>query len=67
MPTTLDYDSIPANALVWDFAMPPKSWSTLPLSSECLINEVFQVQAGKVEQPANRTNARMEECRVTNV
>jgi hypothetical protein len=34
MPATLDDDSIPANARVWDFTMPPKSCSGLPLSSE---------------------------------
>jgi hypothetical protein len=30
----LDDDSIPANARGWDFAMPPKSCWTLPLSSD---------------------------------
>jgi len=34
MPSTLNDDSIPANARVWDFAMPRKSWLMLPLSSE---------------------------------
>ena len=34
MPETLDDDSIPANARVWDFVVPPKSCPTLPLSSE---------------------------------
>ena len=34
MPLTLNDDSIPANARVWDFAMPRKSWLMLPLSSE---------------------------------
>jgi hypothetical protein len=29
-------DSVPANARVWDFVVPPKSWSILPLSSEKL-------------------------------
>jgi hypothetical protein len=34
MASSLDDDSTPANARVWDFAMPPKSCWTLPLSSE---------------------------------
>ena len=34
MGLSLDDDSVPANARVWDFVIPPKSWSTLPLSSQ---------------------------------
>jgi len=34
MASNLDDDSTPTNARVWDFAMPPKSCWTLPLSSE---------------------------------
>ena len=34
---SLDDDFTPANARVWDFVMPPKSCSTLPLSSERLM------------------------------
>ena len=60
MHRTLDYGSIPANALVWDFAMPPKSWSTLPLSSECLINEVFKLKLARWSSPQI---ARMHEWR----
>jgi hypothetical protein len=44
MAQTLDDDSVPANARVWDFLMPPKSCSTFPLSSERLICEVLQSQ-----------------------
>jgi hypothetical protein len=36
MAPSLDDDCVPANARVWDFMMPPKSCSTLPLSSENL-------------------------------
>src|SRR6266850_1715502 len=35
--SNLEDDFIPANERVWDFGMPPKSCSTLPLSSECLM------------------------------
>jgi hypothetical protein len=34
--SSLDDDSIPANARVWDFVMPPESCWTIPLSSECV-------------------------------
>ena len=34
MGLSLDEDSVPANARVWDFVVPPKSWSTFPLSSQ---------------------------------
>jgi hypothetical protein len=36
MASSLDDDSIPANARVWDFVMPPESCWTIPLSSECV-------------------------------
>jgi hypothetical protein len=36
MASSLDGDSIPANARVWDFVMPPESCWTIPLSSECV-------------------------------
>jgi hypothetical protein len=36
IPSSLDDDSIPANARVWDFVMPPESCWTIPLSSECV-------------------------------
>ena len=36
MHRSLDDDSVPANARVWDFVMPPKSCSILPLLSECV-------------------------------
>jgi hypothetical protein len=34
--STLDDDSIPANARVWDFVILPESCWTIPLSSECV-------------------------------
>jgi hypothetical protein len=54
MPSNLDQDFGPANARVWDFVMPPKSCSRLPLSSERLICEIFQSQA------ASRVSPRIE-------
>ena len=36
MASSVDDDSIPANARVWDFLMPPESCWTIPLSSECV-------------------------------
>jgi hypothetical protein len=35
--SNLEDDFTQANARVWDFVMPPKSCSTLPLSSERLM------------------------------
>jgi hypothetical protein len=52
-------DSVPANARVWDFAMPPKSCSTLPLLSDSLVCEYFNLK------PARRISPRiagMKEC-----
>ena len=43
MLSSLDDGSIPANARVWDFVMPPKSCSTLPLSSDSLVCEIFHL------------------------
>lgn len=63
--SSFDDDLVGANARVWDFVMPPKSCSTLPLSSECLIYEIFQAQAGKTNQPANGTNGRVKESPMT--
>ena len=37
MASSVDDDSIAANARVWDFVMPPESCSTIPLSSEWLV------------------------------
>jgi hypothetical protein len=54
MISSVDDDSVPANARAWDFVMPPKSCSTFPLSSEQLICEIFQSQA------ANRVSPRIE-------
>ena len=56
MASSLDDDSVPANARVWDFVMPPKSCSTLPLSSDTLVCEIFQSQAAQAHQAANRRN-----------
>jgi hypothetical protein len=36
MTSSLDEDSIPTNARVWDFLMPPESCWTIPLSSDCV-------------------------------
>jgi hypothetical protein len=44
MPPTLDDDSVPANARAWDFVMPPKSCSTLPLSSENWADNLRKLQ-----------------------
>ena len=60
-------DSVPTNARVWDFVMPPKSWSTIPLSSECLTREIFQVQAARRIRLRTRMNARMTKCGMASV
>src|SRR5206468_12453727 len=64
MVSSLDDDPIAANARVWDFVMPPKSWWTIPLSSERLICEIFQAQAAR--RICLRL-ARMKECGVPSV
>jgi hypothetical protein len=46
MDRNLDDDSVPANARVWDFVVPPKSWSILPLSSESFVGKRMHKLAG---------------------